>query len=275
MRNVYHRKDFGRRQFVSILISGAVLSAAIFSASLPSITQAQAEPTVLITGSNRGIGFEFTRQYAAKGWNVIATARRPDEATELKALAEEYPTISIEQLDVMDHAMIDLLAERYAGTPIDILLNNAGIGGGAESQIFGRFNYETFDRTMATNAIGPMKMAEAFVEHVAASDHKKIMTVSSSQGSITEVDRPGLYFYRASKSALNMMMRNLSLQLKGRGIIVGLVAPGATDTDFMKGVPIPLGKPEDRVRGMIGVIDDFTLENTGDFIEYSTEKLPW
>ncbi len=259
-----------RRWFVSVMVS-----AVIFSTSLVSFTQAQAEPTILITGANRGLGFEFARQYAERGWNIIATARRPDEATALHDLAQQYPNITIEQLDVTDHAMIDSLAAKYAGSPIDILLNNAGISGGSENQFFGRLNYDVFDDVMATNVIGPLKMAEAFIDHVRAGEQKKIITVSSSQGSITEVRMGMLYFYRGSKTALNMVMTNLARQLEPEGIIVGLVAPGATDTDFMKGVKIPLGKPEDRVRGMIGTIDNMTMENTGIFIEYSNEILPW
>ena len=270
MALVQEENGLSRRRIFSALVS-----AVVFSTALISFTQAQAEPTVLITGANRGIGFEFARQYAERGWNIIATARRPDEATDLKVLKQEYPSIAIEQLDVMDHASIDSLAAKYAGYPIDILLNNAGIGGGGENQFFGRLNYDVFDDVMTTNVIGPLKMAEAFIDNVRASEQKKIITVSSSQGSITQVRVGMLYFYRGSKTALNMVMTVLSHQLEPEGITVGMVAPGATDTDFMKGVRIPLGKPEDRVRGMIGTIDNMNIENTGIFIEYDNEIIPW
>lgn len=234
-----------------------------------------ASPTVLITGSNRGIGYEFARQYAERGWRVIATSRKPAQATSLKELQIDYPNVVMEQLDVTDHDSIDALAAKYEGQPIDILVNNAGISGGGENQIFGKLNYDVFQGVMDVNVMGPLKMAEAFLANVEASEHKKIMTVSSSQGSITQVKVPMLYFYRASKTALNMTMRNLAIQLKGKGVIVGMVAPGATKTDFMKGLKIPLGDPKDRVGGMITVIDDFTLENTGAFIEWTGEELPW
>ena len=95
----------------------------------PAMAQGQT-PTVLITGSNRGIGFEFVHQYATKGWNVIATCRHPETAEDLKILAAQYPNVTIERLDVLDHAMIDALAEKYESTPIDVLLSNAGIDGG-------------------------------------------------------------------------------------------------------------------------------------------------
>jgi len=258
-----------------ILVALATLAASFAGLRQQAAAQSDYTPTVLITGSNRGLGFEFARQYAAKGWNVIATARRPDDAAALKALADAHPNVMIERLDVLDHAMIDALAKRYEGTPIDVLINNAGISGGGETQNFGRIDFSVFDVVMATNVIGPLKMAEAFVEHVAASRQKKIITVSSSQGSITQVRMGMLYFYRASKTAVNMVMTNLARELKPRGITVALVAPGATDTDFMQGVQIPLGKPEDRVRGMIGVIDELTLERSGSFTEFSMEQLPW
>ena len=102
-------------------------------------------PTTLITGANRGIGFEFTKQYLAKGWRVIATCRKPEAADDLKTLQAEYPDLLIiDKLDVRDHSQIDFLAERYNDTLIDVLLNNAGISGGQREQIFGRFDYEAY-----------------------------------------------------------------------------------------------------------------------------------
>ncbi|MBL8644644.1 MAG: SDR family oxidoreductase [Rhodospirillaceae bacterium] len=233
--------------------------------------------TVLVTGASRGIGLEFVKQYAAKGYTVIATARDPAKAADLQALSKANPNIRLERLDVLDHASIDALAAKLKGTPIDILVNNAGIGGGGANQIFGKINYAVFDDVMKTNVEGPLKISEAFIEHVAASKQKKIMMVSSSQGSVASVRSPSLYFYRASKSALNMVTVNMALAVKDRGVIVGMVAPGATDTDFMVEVRgrIPLGKPEERTAGMIAQIDAFTMEKTGKFYEWNGEQIPW
>ena len=101
-------------------------------------------PTTLITGANRGIGLEFAKQYLAKGWRVIATCRKPESADDLKKLQAEYPDmLFIDKLDVRDHSQIDLLAERYHDTLIDVLLNNAGISGGQREQIFGRIKRHT------------------------------------------------------------------------------------------------------------------------------------
>lgn len=236
-------------------------------------------PTTLITGANRGIGFEFAKQYLAKGWKVIATCRKPETADQLILLQKQFPSLLIiDRLDVTDHSQIDQLAEKYATTAIDVLLNNAGISGDTKNQIFGTMNYDIYNKVLAVNTIGPLKMAEAFYSHVKASEQKKIITVSSSEGSIATADKRGggrLFFYRSSKSALNMVMVNLALQLKSRGVAVGMVNPGATDTDFMTGLPIPLRKTEVAVSDMIRNIDSITVENTGAYLNYNGKTVPW
>lgn len=234
---------------------------------------------VLVTGANRGLGLEFTRQYAARGCKVIATARSPERADELNALAAANSDIIVEQLDVTDHARIEALAAQYVDTPIDLLLNNAGIGGGIENQFFGKMNYETFDQVMDVNVKGPMKMCEAFQKHVEASTLKKMVAVSSSQGSIASVRSPLLYWYRSSKSALNMCMVNLAYQLQRKKVMIGLVTPGATATDF---IPEQFRKaiqgiqtPEQATTDMVRNIDRFSLANTGTFFDYTGEIVPW
>lgn len=238
-----------------------------------------AKITVLVTGSNRGLGLEFVRIYAARGWRVIATCRRPEAADALNAIAAGNTDVIVEALDVTDHAAIDILAARYRDWPIDILINNAGIGGGSQNQLFGRLDYPVFDDVMAVNAIGPIKMAEAFMTQVRASEMKKIITVSSSQGSIASVTRPMLYWYRASKSAVNMLMTNLAAQTKRRGVIVGLVTPGATATDFIgprfrKAIP-NIRQPADATADMVRNIDRYTIETSGTFWNYDGDIIPW
>lgn len=234
---------------------------------------------VLVTGANRGLGLEFTKQYAERGARIIATARSPEKAEELNALAAANEKITVEKLDVTDHAAIEELAARYVDQPIDLLLNNAGIGGGIENQLFGKMNYDTFDQVMAVNVKGPMKMCEAFRKNVEASDLKKMVAVSSSQGSISSVTSPMLYWYRCSKSALNMCMVNLAYQVQRKKMIVGLVTPGATATDFIpeqfrkaiKGIQTPPQAAADMIRN----IDRFSLANTGTFFDYTGDIVPW
>jgi NAD(P)-dependent dehydrogenase (short-subunit alcohol dehydrogenase family) len=233
-------------------------------------------PTVLVTGANKGLGLEFARQYAARGARVIATARDPAAATDLAALAASNPRVTVEKLDVTDHAAIDALAAKYAGAPVDLLINNAGISGGADKQMPGKFDYSVYAEVLQVNTIAPLKMAEAFLPNVVASRDKRIVSVSSSEGSIGMVSAPRLYFYRSSKASLNMEMKNLALQLKGKGVSVGLVNPGMTDTDLMKGLPKKLLRPPaDAVADMMRNIDTLTVGNTASFWEYDGKILPW
>ncbi len=259
------------------ITTGLTIAAAAFSMWLQAVPLAQAadEPTVLITGSSRGIGFEITKVYAERGWNIIATARNPDNAEALQGLAANYDNITLETLDVTDHAEIDALATKYDGTAIDVLLNNAGISGGSENQKFGELNYPTYNTVMDVNVIGPLKIAEVFVDHVAASEQKKIINISSTQGSITS-NFGGQYFYRASKSALNMVMSTLAIELKGKDITVGIVAPGFVRTDFTKGLDLPMMIDADEsAAAVVAVIDEYTIEDTGTFIKHTGEESPW
>ena len=242
--------------------------------SLPHARSAE-PPTVLITGSNRGIGLELARQYAERGWNVIATARRPEAADELKAIRAQHPRLSLVQLDVTDHARIDELAQEYRERPIDILINNAGISGGHENAKFGEMNYEVYYQVHAVNVIGPTKMAEAFLPSVAISEQKKIINITSGQGSIAKTWGCRT-FYRTSKAALNMMMRNLSLELKKQGITVGLISPGFVKTGFTPGLNLPMMiTPEESARKVIAVIDDYDLAKTGTFLGKEGQEWPW
>ena len=267
----------------SFPVRGLLLTAVALLLAGPAVQaeESAASPTVLITGSNRGIGLEFVRQYAALGWNVIATCRRPAEADVLSALAEEYPNIKIEQLDVLRHDMIDALARKYRKQSIDVLLNNAGFFGDTlqlSGSFFSRLNYDLWDLYVRTNAIGPLKMAEAFFGSVAMSEQKKIMTVSSLQGSIEGSYGEGSFFYRGSKAALNMFMHTLAEQnkVKKSAVMVGLFSPGLIVDERTRNLRLP-GKVERPVsiRGMIEVIENFTPEMSGGFYKYSGETVPW
>ena len=237
--------------------------------------------TVLITGSNRGIGLELARSYAQKGWNVIATARKPEKADALQAIAAEYDTVRIEQLDVTDGDMILALADTLKDQPIDVLLNNAAILGDPNDQKFGDYDYGLFNRVMAVNVEGPMRMAEAFVEHVAKSNQKKIVAITSTQGSIKLVRNGTLGFYNTSKAALNMNMRVMSRSLEPRGITVALISPGAVDTDMMNlalsnaNVKMPLLTPTQSAEAVIDTIDNYTFEMTGSFMSHTQSEIPW
>ncbi len=235
-------------------------------------------PTVLVTGANRGIGLELARQYAARGWKVIGTARKPAEAKDLNALAAASDgKVAVEALDVMDLAAIDALAKKYEGKPVDILFNNAGVTGGGENQQFARsMKWDLFDVVYSTNVVGPLKMAEAFLPHLQAGYQKKISNVSSSQGSIGSTKNGMLYIYRSSKAALNMVMTNLANQLRSKGIAVALIDPGPVDTDMMAGLPKKMLRPVPTAGSdLIRITDGLSMANTGTFWTFDGTVLPW
>lgn len=237
-------------------------------------------PTVLITGSNRGIGLAFVQHYVAEGWNVLATARTPSRADELNALAEDYEHLLVEQLDVTDDERIAALAATYADTPIDVLINNAGIYGGAEEQTLGSLDRQAFHDVMAVNVLAPMKMAEAFADHVAASGQKKIVSITSGAGSVSRatVSTGGAY-YGISKSALNMAMRKVGAELADRGILVALVAPGPTVTDMLQTnrpslVPRANTSAE-AAAGMAAVIEGLDASYDGRPLSFDGSTVAW
>ena len=269
---------FSFLQLACTVVPAQVESSAVNSEA---ISPQPVQPTVLITGASRGIGLAIARQYANQGWGVVATCRNPDAAADLQQLADGNSNVLIEQLDVTDFDEMDALATRYAGVPIDVLINNAGILGGNDRQKFGTFEYDAFNEVMAVNVIGPMRMTEKFLDNVAASEQKKIMNISSVVGSI-KMTFPGQNFYRASKAALNMSMRTIAKELRfskdpqRKQVIVGLIHPGVVATDFAKNVPIPMISPEESAAGVIAVIDTYTsVKQSGDFMSYTGSELPW
>ena len=240
-------------------------------------------PTVLITGANRGLGLEFTRQYAARGWQVIATARDPDSAGELQALAADNNNIAVEQLDVTEFAQIDALAAKYKNQPVDVLLNNAGLSGSpSPQQLFQRLDYTLFDAFMHTNALGPLKISETFLPNVQAGQLKRIVTVTSLGGSFSapENNLRGTMLYRTSKTALNMLMVNVAAAVKKYDITVVLLNPGLVDTQGvltemnakMK-MGLNLIPIEQSIAGMINVIETAPFEQTGTIYQWNGEPL--
>ena len=258
---------------------------------------AQDEPfTVLITGANRGIGLEFAHQYAELGWHVIATCRAPARADALQHIAEDHENVRIEQLDVTDHARIEALAVELADVPIDVLLNNAALLGERADQALGNIDYDLFERIYAVNAIGPMKMIEAFTPHVMASRQKKIVTLGSAAGSIDMIRPPAdFYPYRASKAALHLLMKNTALDMRDKDVLVVLINPGLVDTrgllDLGPDDPVPedfqqivkliragainmITKTES-VSQMLVRIEEIDVEQSAVVLNYDGEILPW
>lgn len=231
----------------------------------------QAIPQVLVTGANRGLGLEFVKQYLADGWRVIACCRNPLSSSALIALtASAGGRLSVRELDVADFGQVERLSAILAGESIDVLINNAGFYPEGE---FGQVDYADWEAAFRINTMAPMKMAECFVEQVARSQQRKIVTLSSKMGSVADNGSGGSYIYRSSKTAVNMVMKSLSIDLAGRGIAVGVLHPGWVLTDM--GGPNALIDATRSVSGLRQVIAGLTLENAGRFIAYDGKEIPW
>lgn len=239
---------------------------------------AESRPTVLITGASRGIGLEFARQFAARDWQVIATARNPASAAELQQLATADPDVVIEALDVTDHPAVDALAARYRGQAIDILLLNAAQGPDPANAMapLARLDFANARSSFETNALGPLKVSQAFMDHVAASSRRQIVALSSDSGSfVAGAQRPILYNYKASKAALNMYLHTLAFETPKRGVTLVMLHPGLVGTsDMLARFPGAM-KTADSVSRMLVVIDRLTPADNGRFLDYRGEPMPW
>lgn len=225
-------------------------------------------PTILITGANRGIGLELTRRYAADGWQVIACCRKPKEAKALNAVKGE---IELRALDVSKPASIAKLKAALGSRPIDVVLNNAGVYG--QRSGFGKTDPKDFMATFQVNTLAPLLVAEALLPNLVKGKLKKIASITSKMGSIGDGPGGGGYAYRASKTALNMVMVNAAAELKGKGIATVVLHPGWVQTD-MGGRNAPV-KVADSAAGIIKVIAGVSLETSGRFYNYDGAALPW
>lgn len=229
-------------------------------------------PTVLITGANRGIGLEFCRQYAGAGWSVIACCRRPDRAEALTGLASSF-TLTVKTLDVSDLTQIDALASELAGTPLDVLINNAGIYNDRREQGLGALNYQDWQHALLVNTLAPVKITEAFLPNLVKGQKKLIVSITSLMGSMADNGSGGSIFYRSSKAALNAAMKTLAIDLKRQNIGVLILHPGWVISDM--GGKNALISTETSVGGMRRIIDNFTAVQSGSFLKYDGSLLPW
>ena len=225
-------------------------------------------PTALITGAGRGLGLEFVRQFADDGWTVLAGVREPEKADDLRRIDGDVSPVP---LDVADPASVAILGERLSGVPIDLLINNAGIYGPRE-MILGEFDYDAWREVFEVNTLAPIRVAEAFIEHIRAGEGRKIVTVSSKMGSIGE-GGGGSYIYRSSKAAVNATMKNLAMDLQGEGFTIVVVHPGWVRTDM--GGPGAAIDAVESVTGLKRVIDGLTPSDTGRFFNYDGSEIPW
>ena len=252
------------------LVAGLALSLApsapLASAPPAKAAKGDAERTVLITGANRGIGLELARQYTAAGWRVIGTARKPDAADELRGIAA-----TVVQLDVTDPLSVERMAQELADAPIDLLINNAGIQ--PLMWTLEEVDFDDFERALAVNTVGPVRVTRALLPHLRAGTLRRIVNVTTNLSSIAENTEGGFYGYRESKAALNMFTKSLAADLGEEGFICIVLHPGWVKTD-LGGPQAPL-EVVDSVRGMIRVIGALSPTDNGTFRTWAGERMAW
>ncbi len=238
----------------------------------------------LITGANRGIGLEWTRQLAGPADRLFATCRRPNEAHQLHEIAASHPdTVDLLSLDVAEPDAIRAVAEqvRDEAGALELLVNNAGINGGGKQDRFRGVDQETMMDVFRVNAAGPHLMTKAFANLLragatgqgAADGRAAVVNVTSQLGSIANAGSDTWHSYRASKAALNMCVRLQAAALRDDGVVAVALHPGWVRTD-MGGTEARLS-PEESVEGMMKVVGDLSLEDTGRFFDHDGKELPW
>jgi NAD(P)-dependent dehydrogenase (short-subunit alcohol dehydrogenase family) len=238
----------------------------IISGMMAGMTYAAETTTVLITGANRGIGLEYARQFAAKGYQVIGTARDPADAKELSEVADR-----VEQLDVTDPASVAGLAKRLDGNAIDILVNNAGVFDRGDVSL-DKVDFQMMERTLAVNTLGPLRVVQALLPNLRKGRQKTIVSMSSQLGSI-ENSNGRWYAYRSSKAALNQLNKTLSAELAAEGFVCVVLHPGWVRTDM--GGAGATYSPEESVSGLVAVIEKLGPADNGRFYDFKGNPIPW
>lgn len=229
--------------------------------------------TVLISGANRGIGLELARRYAAAGDRVLACCREPARATALAALAKAHPNLTVHGVRVSDGASVAALAAQIGDTPIDILINNAGMAGPPfQKQSLEEMDFEGWAETFAVNTMAPLRMLQAFRKNLRAGRNPRAVSITSQMGAIA-YKIPIMYAYCSSKGALNKVMKMASDALRQEGIAVLLVHPGFVKTDM--GGPNAEITPEESAAGIVSVIAEASLADSGRFLKWNGEEHPW
>ena len=228
--------------------------------------------TVLITGTNRGIGLEFAKQFIARGDTLLATCRDIASATELDRLKVNNEKLQIFELDVSSQESMESLPEKLEGQAIDIFINNAGIYGPRDS-VFGNVSADEWAKVFQINAKAPMILTQLLIENLHDGFEKKLIYISSKMGSIDDNKGGGSYVYRSSKAALNAVAKCIAVDLGNSGYSVAVLHPGWVQTDM--GGPNALIDAGTSVSNMINVIDNLNTQNSGSFFNYDGVIIPW
>ncbi len=232
---------------------------------------------IMITGSNRGVGLALVKEYLSREDSFIfATCRNPDSADELQALkAQNSDSLSIVALDINENASIEKAFESISAQTnhLDLLINNAGIYPKTPENVsFGHLTSDALSHVISTNSVSPVMVTQVFIDLLKQGNNPRVVMISSRVGSITLAGSNG-FSYRMSKAALNMATKILSLLLVDDGITVVTTHPGWVSTD-MGGSEAPV-TPSESATGLVKVIDNLTLAQSGKFFNYTGEEFPW
>jgi NAD(P)-dependent dehydrogenase (short-subunit alcohol dehydrogenase family) len=225
----------------------------------------------VVVGANRGIGLGVVREMLDRHWSVIATARHPNDAKDLTALAAAHPgKLEILPLDMNDSEQVDAFAAALKGRTLDVLLVNAGVSGPSHMSA-SRATEGEIGALMFTNAIAPIRLARSLAGQMRP-DTGVVSFTSSIMGSVS-LNQGGHELYRASKAALNSLSRGLWSELKGRGLTLLNLHPGWVRTDM--GGPSAAVGVEDSARGLVATIERERGKHRHEFIDYLGVELAW
>ena len=228
---------------------------------------------ILVTGTNRGLGLGLVKKFLENNEKVICTTRNFSKSIELLLLKEKYnDNLEVCELDLLDKESPNILSNFLGNEPIDLFINNAGVIGHS-AQHFKSVSLNHWLNVLKVNLIAPLLITQSIIKNIEKSSERKIYFISSKVGSIEDNKSGGMYIYRSSKTALNQVVKSLSIDLKPLGISVISLHPGWVRTEM--GGPNALISVEESVNGMVDVISNTSIINSGQFINYDGTRLPW
>ena len=217
---------------------------------------------VVITGVNRGIGLELARIFKKMGAQVTGICRKKSE--ELNKINLNI----VDGIDISEVSCREKVCREMGDRKIDILINNAGI---LHCDSIDDLSSDNIEKQFVVNALSPLMLTKDLKNNL--KDGSKVALITSRMGSISDNGSGGYYGYRMSKAALNACGMSLSLDLKSRGVSVGIIHPGYVKTEMTN----MMGNisPEEAAEGIIKRIENLNINNSGDFWHSNGEKLPW
>ncbi|MFT4672955.1 MAG: NAD(P)-dependent dehydrogenase (short-subunit alcohol dehydrogenase family) [Pseudohongiellaceae bacterium] len=263
---IYVVRSLVRRISLACITFTLITSSVVVAQSSGESTQTQ-KPTILITGANRGIGLALSEKFSTTGYNVIATARKPDKAIKLKNLG-----VQLEALDISSQESVDALAAKLADQSIDILLNNAGMGGHS-TRNFTDLDINKLSRVLNVNSLGALRVTQGLLANLMQGNRRVVASISSRMGSIEGNSRGCCYGYRASKTALNSFNKSLAAEFKPDGFTFTVLHPGWVKTAMTSGAATYT--TEQSAEHLYKVIDGLSTADNGKFYDLFGKEIPW